>query len=230
MRRKIAVVLTNLLLVATAVSAPKGTVPRSAARSYPAHAERDGISIGAKLLSKDETRKQFVSDLNRCCVVVEVAIYPQADKPTAVSLNDFTVWIKGQDTSKKPGTAKVIAASLQQKAAADRDITVYPTTGIGYSSGTVYDPNTGTRRAGGVYTQAGVGVGIGGPGQGPASSEKDRAVMETELSDKGLPEGDTKTPIAGYVYFLVPQGKKKVTYQLQYVVNGSKVMLELPLQ
>jgi hypothetical protein len=50
--------------------------------------------------------------------------------------------------------------------------------------------------------------------------------MELELREKGLPEGETSSPVAGYLYF--SQLKKKNTkYQLEYVVNGEKVILPL---
>ena len=58
-----------------AFAAPKGTVARSTALKYPAHAEQDGVAIGAVLLTSQEARSNFVSDLNHCCLVVEVALY-----------------------------------------------------------------------------------------------------------------------------------------------------------
>jgi hypothetical protein len=51
--------------------------------------------------------------------------------------------------------------------------------------------------------------------------------METELSEKGLPEGSSAAPVAGYVYFPCPSPKKKANYQLSYVLNGTKVVLLL---
>jgi hypothetical protein len=50
----------------------------------------------------------------------------------------------------------------------------------------ILDPVTGApRRSSGVYTQAGVGFAIGGS-TGAGVSDKDRSVMETELTEKGL--------------------------------------------
>jgi hypothetical protein len=54
--------------------------------------------------------------------------------------------------------------------------------------------------------------------------------METELSDKGLPEGESARPVAGYVYFPMMQGKKKATYQVEYELSGNKILLEFPSQ
>ena len=122
-----------------------------------------------------------------------------------------------------------MAASIQQKVASDRDIAVYPSTGIGYESGTAYDPVTGApRRSSGVYTQAGVGVAIGGS-TGPGVSDKDRSVMETELTEKGLSEGATAKAVAGYIYFPV-MPKKKGDYQLEYVSEGKKLVLPVRVE
>jgi hypothetical protein len=212
-------------LASLAFAAPKGTAPRSSASQYQVHTERDGIGIGARLLTREEARKTFVSDVNRCCVVVEFAVYPQKGRPMTVSLDSFTLRLTGGETAAKPSSAEVVSATLQKRAHEQRDISVSPTMGVGYESGSVYDPSAGTQRRGGVYTTAGVGVGIGSQGNEPGSSEKDRAVMETELNEKGLPEGATAAPVAGYLYFPISRSKK-ATFQMEYVLNGNKVTLK----
>ena len=68
MNRKI---LLGLLLLAVApviASGPRGTVPKAAANRYPSHAEKGGVSVGAALLTSDDVRKTFVSEVNRCCL------------------------------------------------------------------------------------------------------------------------------------------------------------------
>jgi hypothetical protein len=221
---------TTALLACVAVlafAAPKGTVPLSSANRYPAHQQRDSVSIGAKLLTPEQVRRTFVSDLKRCCMVVEVALYPQPKQPLDVSLDSFSIRAVGTDTASKASEPKLVAAKLQQDARAERDITVSPEVGVGYSSGGYYDPATGAVRGRGVTTMAGVGIGIGGAGSAPASTAQDRATMELELSDKGLPEGSTAAPVAGYIYFPISSKKKKVAYQLEYMLNGNKVVLPL---
>jgi hypothetical protein len=207
-----------------AFAAPKGTVPLSSASRYPAHVQRDGVSIGAKLLTPEQVRRTFVSDLKRCCLVVELALYPQADQPLDVSVDSFAIRAVGAETAARASSPKLVAASLQKSARAERDITVSPVVGVGYSSGRSYDPVTGTVQGSGVTTQVGVGVGIGGAGSAPASTDQDRATMELELRDKGLPEGITAAPVSGYVYFPI-SSKKKASYQLEYMLNGEKVVL-----
>ena len=224
MKRAIRPVLTTLVLLVFAWAAPKGTAPRSSASDYPAHAQQDGVSLGAKLLTSTEVRKTFVSDLNHCCVVVELAAFPKAGQSLAVSLDDVTLRLVGTDTATRPSSATVISAALQKDAQGERDVTVAPVVTVGYQTGTAYDPTTGTVRGGGVYTGAGVGVGVGQAGNQPGASEKDRSVMETELREKGLPEGDAANPVAGYLYFQIPKSKN-AKYELQYKLNGNTVQI-----
>jgi hypothetical protein len=217
-----------ILVSATSLVAdgPKGTEPRLAATGYGAHTEINGIAVGASLLTPDQARRNFASDVNRCCLVVEIAFYPPKDKPVNVSLNDFVLRIKDTDVAAKPSSAKVIAGSLQKKARSDRDVTVSPAYGVTYQSGRGYDPVTGSTGSG-VTQTSGVVVGVGQRGPNPASTDKDRSAMEAELSEKGLPEGAASAPVAGYVYFPV-SSKKKNPVQLEYKLSGDKVVLRLP--
>lgn len=226
MSRKIGWAAAVVCAASLAIAGPKGTVPRTSADRYAAHTVRDGVGIGIVLLSPEQARKEFVSDVNRCCVVAEIALYPAKDKALDVSLNDFVLRVKDPETSAKPASAKVVAARLQKKAGSDRDITVSPTVGVGYESAG-YDPVTGRQGGGGMTRTAGVMVGIGGSGPQPASTDKDRSVMETELSEKGLPEGSASAPVSGYVYFPVAR-KKDAVLELEYALKGSKVVVALP--
>jgi len=225
---KLILAFTLFYSVSSALAGPKGTVPRSAAEQYPVHAQGDGFSVGAKLLSRRDARKTFVSDVNSCCIAVEIAVYPNKAQPLNISLNDFVLRLKNSESAVKASSPGTAAASIQKNAKSGRDISVYPTTGVGYSSGSVYDPVTGTRQGGGVYTQTGVGVGVGEP-NGPGVSDRDRGVMETELAEKALPEGSALSPIAGYIYFPI-SAKKKAEYQLEYVFDGHKLVLPVHVE
>jgi hypothetical protein len=216
----------TLALIAVAWAAPKGTAPRSSAAEYPVHAEQDGVNVGARLLTASEVRKTFVSDLNRCCVVVELAVFPKAGTSMVVSADDLTLQVAGSQRVAKTSSATVVSAVLQKDAQQGRDVSVVPAVNVGYQSGPVYDPTTGTARGGGVYTGAGVGVGIGQRGGQPGASEKDRSVIETELTEKGLPEGESTRPVAGYVYFQISKNKN-FKYQVQYKLNGNVMQIDL---
>lgn len=227
--------LTAILVLSLSAQTPRGTVPRATAQRYPAHAEQSGVGIGVTLLTSSEIHNAFASDVNKCCIVVEVALYPPKDSTMAVSLNDFVLRVTGTETAARPSGAKVLAAKLQKKAEPPqgRDVTISPTVGVGYDSGGYYDPATGQRRGGGVYTSTGVGVGVGGSRPQPGSRDVDRSTMELELSEKGLPEGEAAAPVSGYLYFALPPAKDKskdkaTTHQLEYNLYGNKVVLNLP--
>ncbi len=211
-----------------AIGAPRGTVPKSTADRYPAHTTQDGIAIGAALLSAGDIRHAFSTQVNECCLVVEVALYPRKDGLVDVSSSDFALRIVGQDIAAKPSSAEVVAGRLYRQAQPEQnphDVTVSPVGGIGYESGGI-DPVTGQRRPGGVVTSGGVGVGVGSPPPKPGSTEADRRTMELELREKSLPEGNAASPVAGYLYFTISPKKNK-KYQFEYNLNGNKVVLPL---
>jgi hypothetical protein len=220
-------VATVIGVVSLAVAAPKGTVPRAAVERYAVHTIRDGVGVGVILLSQEQVRKAFVSDVDRCCAVAEIALYPAKDKALEVSLNDFVLRVGGTDTAAKAASAKLVATSLQKRAGSGRDVTVSPTVGVGYESAG-YDPVTGGRASGGMTRSAGVMVGIGSNGPRPGSTDKDRAAMEAELGEKGLPEGSAAAPVAGFLYFPLAARKKGTPLQMEYTLNGNKIVLNLP--
>jgi hypothetical protein len=222
-----AVTILTLLAILTLpliADAPKGTVPRSAAEKYAAHAEADGAAIGATLLKSKDVHKGFSTDLTSCCLVVEVALYPAKDKAINISSDEFVLRLAGTETAIKTSSARLLAAQLQKKNSGAVGVTPVGEVHVGYESGV--DPLTG-QRVHGVDTGVGVGVGVGGPGPGPASTDRDRDVMELELTEKALPENTVSAPVAGYLYFSLPKDNKKATHQLEYTLNGHKVSLKL---
>lgn len=206
----------------------KGTVPRSQASRYPVHQLGDRLSIGAARLTADQVKKEFVSDISRCCVVVEVALYPSSGGELDVEVDDFVLREAGTDAAVRPSKPALLAGIIQKTTPSKRDVTLYPSVGIGYESGPrVYDPVSGDTRGGGVRTSAGVGVGIGE--SRPGSTDRDRDVMELELSEKALPEGKTAAPVSGYLYFQIPTRKKAgaPVYELEYTRDTGKLKLSL---
>jgi hypothetical protein len=206
----------------------RGTAPRTSANRYHSHVQRDGISVGAEILTPKQVHKAFVSDLNRCCIVVEFAFYLKREGPHDLSLDDFAVFVSGNDIRTKPESATVVAASLQKTASSGSGVAVEGSATVGYESGTYIDPVTGQpRKVHGVYTSTGVGVGVGNPNPAPGSTDRDRRIMEIELSLKGLPEGKVAAPVAGYLYFSIRERKKNTKYRLEYNLNSEKLVLPL---
>ena len=221
--------LLAVVAASTAMAGPKGTEPRSAPDKYRAHGERDGVAIGAELLSSSQTRNIFTSDVSHSCLVVEVAFYPQKDKPLHISLDDFTLQAAGSKKAVKPLSARVVAATIQDRYEQTREVVTTQSVGVGYESGTVIDPITGRpEKVHGVTTRTDVGVGVGDSDPRPVSSNRDREIMETELSEKVLPEGDASAPVSGYLYFPLSAKKKRNALQLKYILGDQPVVFTLP--
>jgi hypothetical protein len=212
--------------------APRGIAPRNAATDYAAHASPENLQIGASLLEKKDLQKIFVTNVDICCVVVEVAVYPQKDNSVKVSAADFVLRPAGSDLGTRSSSAKDVAASLQlgsKEAYRAHGPIVTQTSDIGYGRPTGNDPNTpGDPNRNGVYQRQGVGVGVGlgketsGSSTGGAGNQQ---AMETELRQKELPELDSDKPVAGYLYFFIP--KKNKRYELVYTLGEKKVVLAL---
>jgi len=209
----------------------QGTVPAPQVDSYDVHAQANGYSIGARILDKDEIQRKFVSEVYRGHTVVEVVIYPRNQRSVDVRRSDFTAAYSPSGPAFRAEKPAIVAARLQKTAPVYRDYTIVPQVGIGYEtgSGTVYDPSTGTyREAGGWTTRTGVGVELSE--ERPGASDEDRKVMETELSDKELPEGPTQHPVSGYLYFPVDLKSGKGTLSLTHLLpNREQTKVEIPL-
>jgi hypothetical protein len=226
--------LILLMISALVAQTARGTVPRASADSYPAHAQQAEAKVGATLLTAEQMRKLFATEVGKCCLVVEVAVYPQPENTVSIYTGDFVLRAGNGDIATRASSPELIAALLQPRPASGSgsggtDVVITPTSSVGYESGG-YDPVTGQRRNGGVYTSAGVGVGVGAGGRAPqaGSSDRDRRVMELELREKSLPEGKAYNPVSGYLYFSLPKREKKSNYKLEYTLNGNKMVLPLP--
>ena len=51
--------------------------------------------------------------------------------------------------------------------------------------------------------------------------------MEVELSEKGLPEGETSKPVAGYLHFPMNVEKKGVALRLEWDTQHEPILLKL---
>jgi hypothetical protein len=209
-------------------AARRGAAPRSSADKYHSHASDDGVSIGAELLTRKEVSKEFAADLNRCCLVVQVAVYPKKDEPLDIFQADFTLIVDETANPLRPQSPTVISAKLEKQKGSKGDVTTSTSAGIGYESGTYADPTTGQPvHVHGVTTSASAAVGVG-DSVPPAVAGHDREVIERELSEKGLPEAKVTIPVSGYLYFSVPKQKKDTKYRLGYAVKGETLELPLP--
>ncbi len=218
----------------------RGTVPRSNVTDYAAHASQDNIQIGASLLTHKELKKIFATDVNQCCLVVEVAFYPAKDPKdnkdhfVKISPDDFMLREAGMELGTKPSTPDVLSARLEVRPVTpDREHRpgVSSSSDIGYERSTQQNGPERTT-SGGVVQRSSVGVGIPIGGSGGSrlpegrTAEGNRRAIEAELTEKGLPETSAWDPVAGYLYFSVPK-KKKGGYELVYMAGDKKVVLPL---
>jgi hypothetical protein len=229
----IAARLAMVFAVVTWVAASeerRGLKPRPSADEYPSVKTQNGVTVGARVLTTDEVRSGFVTDLERRYAVVEVAIYPSAGKVVEVSDLDFSLRYDGRSVWTRAASPMTAAGVVQRRNVSARknsDVTLYPSVGIGHSTGPDYGDG---RRGGGTSMGTGVGVGIGGsgyPDPPAASTDADRRVMERELADKALPTGRITAPVAGYVYFPLPQRKSVVAEELEFDSNAGNIRLPL---
>ena len=226
-----------------------GWVPGGAAtinrRNGPFHARLVAVHVSAgertyaaSVLSSDQVKHLFASDISRKYVVFEVACYPQAG---AIDIHPDLFVIAGRDGKDvvRPADAMTVAARMQQKKetptlAGLGDNQVYTSAEIGHSSGT--DPYTG-RRVSGTYESVGVGVAHGGPdSRTPTVRDnwpQDMEGLQRQLEDHAFPSGRFDHPVAGYLYYPVDLVKKanKNGYRLKY--DGSpeeSAMMAVPLK
>jgi len=224
-----------LLAAAVALSGQsRGLRPKTSATDYPAFAAQNGVQLAAEALDPEHAKRSFATDLSNSYIVVEVAVYP-GTVPVKLRSIDFELRLNGHPTPVRPVSAEAIASNLSRPAkrassSSTSPVTVYPSAEIGYESGG-YGPD-GRRHSGMVYgTGVGVGVGSGHdiPPPPPGVTERNRSTMETELTEKGLPEGELTGPVAGYLYFPIPSAKKKYTVaSMEYLGDNATVDLVFP--
>lgn len=211
-----------------------GITPRPAASDYPAHSAARNLTIGAAIVPEDQVKKIFAAGLSKAgYVVLEVAIYPNKDQQPQVTPADFMLRMQSGSSTMRPAEPSVVATATVPydkhhgaPPSLPGKVQVYTESTIGYESGPYHR---------GVYTSTGVGVGIGDPPIPPpppsTSKSKDqvRDDLETLLSAKALPPGQTVQPIAGYLYFPKPAARHKSdSYELAwYGPDGTvKVILK----
>jgi hypothetical protein len=196
---------------ALAANSQQGLPARSAPDHYAAQARTAELVVAADVIDPEQVRNEFSTTLVPAYQVLEVAVYPSKGSSVDISALDFALRVDGRFI--RPAAPRTIAAMNQKKAKSGRDITLWPAVGV----------STGTY---GTGTNVGVGVGLGGSDPRPASTDRDRRIMETELDDRGLRDGVADKPVAGYLYFPVGETKAS-TMELVYQHDKGEVTLPL---
>lgn len=223
--------LVPVLILAALCFAPPAQSqvhPRSPA-DYAVSAQLNGATFAASILSSDQVKHIFAVDISKGYVVVEVACFPGPNASVDVHPDDFLVKTGTKGEFVHPADGVTVASVIQGKNSPPPPSrsTVHTEAAVGYQTGT----DAYGRRVHSVYTEAGASVGPDPnpqPGPRPGSSPQDHQNLEYQLMDRGLGEGRTTVPVAGYLYFPAASLKKSPanTYQLQYFGDaGQKVDL-----
>ena len=211
--------LLLVLAVFALSSDPRGIPPRPDVRLYRSALKADNFELGATLMTQEQAKNTFYAELSRTYVVIEAGVYPKENREVDLKRSDFALRAIQSGQVARAADPLMPIKNHQTKAPSRLPVDVYGSTGIGYESGSVYDPVTGRRRNGGVYTSTGVGVGTG-TGRpyppDPGKTDNDRDQMEQDARDKELPQGITTKPVAGFLFFPLASKKKDETYELTY--------------
>jgi hypothetical protein len=162
-------------------------------------------------MNADEVRRAFGFDVDRTCLIIEVALYPKNGQERKLLVSDFSLRIVGTNTVVKPSTATAVAANWQQVFRERQGVKTDPSGEVAVGSQE-------------VHAEGQVHVGTVDSPPHPASA-KDRDTLEAELAEKALAEGKVSSPVAGYLYFPTLPRKKHATLQLEHETNGSIVIL-----
>src|SRR3954464_7109639 len=108
--------MKTLLIFAFAatLSAETGIRARASAADYPAHEKGAGATVGAAVLTPDQTKKLFAVDLTKLgYIVVEVAVYP--DRDVEIAARDFLLRAVSDGSTLRTAPPSTIAAKLDKK-------------------------------------------------------------------------------------------------------------------
>lgn len=220
--KKILVFLT-IGISTLSIAQPLGVTPRKSAQDYPSVQTQGDLTLGVVQLSQKQVRKQFVSNLGKKYVVVEVGAYPKTE--AKLSRLDFSLREAGSTKAILPADPTTIAAAINEQDQKGQDIAVRPVLGVELSTGRdPDDPFSGSGKR--VRTTSGAMVDVNSKKKSPKASAGDVQAMSAELREKGLPEVTTKAPVAGYLYFPV-SSDKPLAYELVYQSDNGKTVVPL---
>ena len=205
--------------------ADTAVAPRASSADYPVHGSAKATTIAAAIVPADRVGKMFSTGISKQYVVVEVAIYPEEGGALDVESSDFTLKV-GRQVGHADRPLDVAPWPERHGPAVRLPVDVTVETGVIYDRSD--DPVSGRRQGVGTYT--GVAVTNGGPGQTdpapPPDPGPDPRVVNERVRRKALPEGETRSVIAGYLYF--PQyGKRRKSDAIELSYSKDDVSMNL---
>jgi hypothetical protein len=228
MRGFLAGVFATMILSMAARAADTGVPLRGASTDYPVHERADAATIAADIIPPNQVAKMFSPDISKQYIVVEVAIYPEGGVPFDVKSADFALRV-GQRVGHADRPVDVAPWYERRDPGGRLPVDVTVETGGIYEHGD--NPYDARRQGVGTYS----GVAVTAPGRNdpppPSDPKVDPRVMYDKVRRSSLAEVDTKTAIAGYLYF--PQyskQRKSDEIELKYTKDdvSANLMLRKP--
>lgn len=218
------VALMVLSVAALASGDDSGVPPRRQASDYPAHETLKGAVIAAAAVPQDQAKKMFSGEIAKKYIVVEVAVYPEAGKTFEVDNFDFSLKAGEQVLrTSHPGDVAVMWSGYPDPVGR-RGPSVSTETGVMVERG--QDPITGRPRTS-VGTYEGVAVSNYPQPTAPPPPPNSRQIgLEDKLQRMALPQGPTRDPVAGYLYFRIA-GKQRAPLTLDYAKDDASAELQL---
>jgi hypothetical protein len=203
----------------------QGVAPRANTSDYDAQQSVADGTLAASVVPAKQIEKLFSSRIGKDFIVVEVAVYPENGQNFNVDWLDFG--LKNGDTVAHVERPRDVAMAWPERAGdLGKPVTVTTETGVAY--GRVSD-STGQHRSQ-LDTYESVGVTNDPRAAPPPRQGPDPQMVEARIREKMLPEGQAKTPIAGYLFF--PQLKKRrkgELAELQWSKDRASAVLRLPV-
>lgn len=210
--------LTRLAAAAFALAAcavaQHGTEPRRNVSDYPVHSEAGGISLGAEYLSRSAGTGggMFVIPEH---IVVEAAVYPAAGRALDISAGHFRLRVNGKQIL-LPQSSTSAAAALKYPDWSDQP-RFEASGGVG-DRGVILGRRRpaerfpGDRRPGETRAPGTVTV---------RRTDGGEMTLEEMVTQAALPEGPTRGPVSGFLYFYY-KGKLKKIKSLELLYDSGE--------
>jgi hypothetical protein len=215
--------LLGAFLTSLAAGDDTGLPPRATPSDYPVHDNVKTAVLAAAIVPPAQVKKIFSTDIGKRFIVVEVAVYPEPGHNFDIDLFDFALRTGDQLLhAAKPGD---MATPWQDKGGqpGNRGPTITTESGVVVNRET--DPITGRPRTS-VGTYEGVSASNYPPPNNPAPPP-DPGAIQAKTRDMALPEGATRIPVAGFLYFR-QSGSKRDSLTLSYSTDDVSIDLKLP--
>jgi hypothetical protein len=219
-------IIVGFLCSLLAAAGDTGVPPRAHASDYPVHQSAKTAELAATILPVGQIERVFSAEIARQYVVVEVAVYPHDGQTFDIDWFDFA--LKSGATVSHVEKPRDVATPWPEKSGIpDKPVSLISETGVVYSRSS--DPVNGRRSGWGTYEGVGVTNDPRAAAPPPAPKQgQDPQVVEQRVRERSLPQGQTRIPVAGYLFF--PQYGKKhknETTELQWSKDDASVVLHL---